>query len=179
MDALPPRANASPTRELGDRGSFVFAWQFDVGAAHDPSAPLDKVSGTAILSPSLEAFVVRRLSLGVAMGVGFQSGPGAQASQISVTPRVGYVFPLARDLLFWPRAGFELESRSVSTPNTTTRIWSDALSFYAPLSLVPLEHIEVGFGPTFAATLATRETGGKEAPLGTTFGLAVDLGGWL
>ena len=141
MDALPPRANASPTRELGDRGSFVFAWEVDVGAAHDPSAPLDKVSGTAILSPSLEVFIVRRLSLGVAMGFGWQSGPGAQASQISVTPRAGFVFPIARDLLFWPRAGVELESRSVSTPNAETRILSDALSFYAPLSLVPLEHI--------------------------------------
>ena len=179
MDALPPRANAGPTRALGDRGSFVFAWEFDVGAAHDPSAPLDKVSGTAILSPSLEAFIVRRLSLGVAMGFGWQSEPGASASQVAVTPRVGYVFPIVRDLLFWPRAGFELESRSVSAARTTTHILSDALSFYAPLSLVPLEHIEVGFGPTFTATLAARETGGKEAPLGTTFGLAVDLGGWL
>lgn len=177
MDALPPRANASPA--FADRGSFVFAWQFDVGAAHDPSAPLDKVSGTAILSPSLEAFILRRLSLGVAMGFGWQSAPGASSSQISVTPRVGYAFPLARDLLFWPRAGFELESRSVSTPNASTRILSDALSFYAPLSLVPLEHIEVGFGPTFTAEVAARETSGNRAPLGTAFGLAVDLGGWL
>ena len=178
MDALPPRANAAPAREFGDRGSFVFAWQFDVGAAHDPSAPLDEVSGTAMLSPSLEAFLFKRISLGVAMGIGFESGPGAQTSQVSVMPRAGVVFPLMRDLVFWPRAGFELESRSVTTPKITTRIWSDALSFYAPLSLVPLDHIEVGFGPTFVAEVSARETGGNRVPLGTTFGLAVDLGGW-
>lgn len=179
MDALPPHAKAPPGPSFGDRGTIVFAWEFDVGAAHDPSAPLDEVSGTAILSPALETFVFRHVSAGVAMGFGFQSGPDARSTAIWITPRVGYEFELTRDLVFWPRAGFALESRNVTTSSTSTRILSDALALYAPLSLIPLEHIEVGFGPTFTAALSARETGGARAPLGTTFGLAVDLGGWL
>ncbi|HEX7663506.1 MAG TPA: hypothetical protein VF407_03305 [Polyangiaceae bacterium] len=171
MDALPPR--------FADRGVIVFDWEFDVGAAHDPSEPLGKTSGLAVLSPSLEAFVLPHLSLGVAMGFGGSTGPGQTTSSISVQPRVGYAFVFSRYVGFWPRVGWALKSTNVSTDSTSTRILSHDLELYTPIALLPIPHIEVGFGPFFEAAVLAKETGGERAPLGTTFGLAVDIGGYL
>lgn len=179
MDALPPAVNASPSPRFADHGVLVFDWRFDVGAAHDPAEPLGNVAGTAVLSPSLEAFVLPHVSLGVAMGVGGSTGPGQTTTSVSVEPRVGYAFVLSRDVGFWPRVGWEAKTTNLSTDATSMRILSHDLRLYAPIALLPIPHIEVGFGPFFEAAVVAKETGGQRVPLGTTFGLAVDIGGYL
>ncbi|MEO8876233.1 MAG: hypothetical protein ABI461_11645, partial [Polyangiaceae bacterium] len=85
----------------------------------------------------------------------------------------------SRDLVFWPRAGVELSSSSITAGTTTTHLESVALAFYAPLALIPLSNIEIGFGPTFFADLLRRRSGGGDVPHGTTLGLAIEIGGWL
>ena len=178
MDALPPNAHAPSARALGDRGELVFAAEFDFGASHELSTRLN-FAGTASISPSLEAFIFPRVSLGAAFGIAFESSDGAHAFGYGAWPRVGYVIPFSRDLVFWPRAGIELSSSTVTVGNESTRSQDAALALYAPLALLPLPQIEFGFGPTFFADIVRRESGGVDAPRGTTLGLAVEIGGWL
>jgi hypothetical protein len=163
---------------FGDRGAMVFAAEFDFGASHDVSLHLN-FSGTASISPSLEAFILPRLSLGSALGIAFESSDSAHAVGFGAWPRVGYVVPFSRDLVFWPRAGVELSTSTITVGNESSRSQGVALALYAPLSLLPLPHIEIGFGPTFFADIVRRSSGGVDAPKGTSLGLAIEIGGWL
>jgi hypothetical protein len=176
MNATPPNAHA--TAAFGDRGVMVFAAEFDFGASHELSLRLN-FSGTASISPSLEAFILPRFSLGSAFGLAFASGDGAHAFGFGAWPRLGYVFPFSKDLVFWPRAGVQLSTSTITVGDASTRTQGIALALYAPLSLLPLPGIEIGFGPTFFADMIKRESGGMDAPRGTTLGLAIEIGGWL
>lgn len=176
MNATPPNTHAAAA--FGDRGVMVFAAQFDFGASHDVSLHLN-FSGNASISPSLEAFLLPHLSLGTAIGIAFASSDNAHAFGFGAWPRVGYAFTLSHDLVFWPRAGVELSTSTITVSNVATRSDDIALAFYAPLSLLPLPGIEIGFGPTFFADMLKRESGGGAAPRGTTLGLAIEIGGWL
>ena len=182
MPALPadlPHGVAVPRGPaFGDHGVLVFAAEFDFGASHEVALPL-RVTGTAAISPSLEAFVLPHLSIGAAFGVVVESSVGAHSFGYGGWPRVGYAFPISRDLVFWPRVGVELSSKSTTFGATTTRTESADLALYAPLALLPLAHIEIGFGPTFTADLVRRQSGGGDAARGTTLGLAIEIGGWL
>ena len=178
MDALPPNAHAPSARAFGDRGVLIFAAEFDFGASHELSTSLN-FAGTASISPSLEAFLFSRVSLGAAFGIAFESSDAARTFRYDAWPRVGYVVPFSHDLVFWPRAGIELSSSTITVGNESTRVQGAALALYAPLALLPLPQIEIGFGPTFFADIARRESRGVDAPLGTTLGLAVEIGGWL
>src|ERR1700689_1518867 len=153
MDALPPNAHAPSAQTFGDRGVLVFAAEFDFGASHELSTNLN-FNGTASISPSLEAFLFSRVSLGSTLGIAFQSDNGVHTLGFSAWPRIGYVFPFSRDLVFWPRAGIELSTSTINVGNESTRAQDVALAFYAPLALLPLPNIEIGFGPTFFADLA-------------------------
>ncbi len=178
MNATPPNTLAAHAAAFGDRGVMVFAAEFDFGASHELSLRLN-FSGTASISPSLEAFIFPRLSLGSAFGIAFASGDGAHAVGYGAWPRVGYVFPFSRDLVFWPRAGVEMSTSTITVGDASTRTQDIAVAFYAPLALLPLPGIEIGFGPTFFADMVKRESGGVDAPRGTTLGLAIEIGGWL
>jgi hypothetical protein len=136
---------------------------------------------TALLvSPALDYFVVRNLSIGAVALYGYshqdavgavgtqQASPAFDSSALDVGPRVGYDIRLSPVLSVWPSAFGALgTSWFTSGSSSALRVGASV-----PVLLHPVPHFFVGLGPH----LETDLTGTWKA---TTYGLDLTVGGWL
>jgi len=179
-----PRASKDASLVVNDAAGFAEAGQLTIST--DAALSVERktqsqISATTSLSifPAADYFVVKNLSLGGAVGVGYQKTGSSHATSVRLGPRLGSNFELTRILSFWPKLGLsytytrsELKRSSASDAATLTTNHGIAINVFAPVMLILATHFFVGFGPFLDTDLS-----GKNRS--TTWGFRLTMGGWL
>lgn len=190
--------DAAPAPELVDRdrnGNVVMRenatgfgadgqWTFST----DASLSLERrtqshtnATTTISIFPAADYFVIKNLSVGGVVGIGYTKAGSDHSTIFRLGPRVGYNLQLSRLLSIWPKLGLSYahtkseetseQSNGISVTRSTK---NDALqlNLFAPVMLHPAPHFFAGFGPF----LDTDLNGDNRA---TTWGVRLTLGGWI
>lgn len=158
-------------------------WTFSTDAALAVERRTLRTTTTTSLSvfPAADYFLVKNLSLGGGLGMGYQKAGRDHAVAFKVGPRVGYNFELTSLLSLWPKIGVaysytraEVGEPSASGEPSPLNEHNNgvAVNMFAPIMLHPAPHFFAGFGPF----LDTDLSGNNRA---TTWGFRLTLGGWL
>lgn len=181
-----------PSPAFGEPGELVLSGtavgSFSVFTYDETQAAQTDVS----FGPGLDVFVVRRLSLGLALSVRYthvtsDTGSETTRASFSVGPRVGYVIPLTEKLSFWPTLSVGFSNTREQRPGRVDPQAADAswsglwLGAYAPILVHLRPRVFVGFGPTIF-----RDFAGATQPDGpistgtksTAIGAALVVGGF-
>lgn len=163
----------SPSGVFGGKGQLAILAETGVVFEHTSISGQDASSTTFVLRPAVDYFVIDHLSIGAFTGVDYTKAAGASKTTYGIGPRVGYDIPFTPRFSVWPKAGISFNS---TTLKTDTPSFSDTNSAVALNLFVPVmfhtNHYFVGFGPA----LDTDLSGDAKA---TTFGLRLNVGGWL
>jgi hypothetical protein len=138
---------------FGAARAIAFGGDVVIGAGY----ATDYGVGVALsFAPSLDVFVVPRLSLGLAVRGGFTRSPDGTSVVFALAPRAGYAVPLAARVFFWPQASLGPEwayfAPAGIAPSANER--RGAVGLAAPLLFVPTDHLAVGIGPRLEARFA-------------------------
>ena len=206
---VPPAASVTyvpdrPAPPFGERGELVLRGELIGGFSRQTFTGSEAERFSVRLSPGLDVFVARRISLGLTLSVGYSDDQGygtdgslvrVKGSSFSVGPRVGYLIALGDTVALWPTvtlgfatsrqqaslvSGTRLSTGStVGAPTTRwTGLWVGA---YAPLVVQLAPHFFVGFGPTFSHDFAKAVADGAASSAGaqgTSLGAAFSVGGF-
>jgi hypothetical protein len=135
-----------------------------------------------VVSPGLDYFIVRGLSLGVVAlyghtqedAIAATASQAAQASYhsdaLTLGPRVGYDIALSRDVSLWPSV-FGAFGETWSSVGNASGLRAGAS---VPVLFHPVRHFFIGVGPFVTTDFAT-----GAGPRYTDYGLDLTLGGWL
>ncbi|HEX4449105.1 MAG TPA: hypothetical protein VH044_20340 [Polyangiaceae bacterium] len=203
--ALPP-AIAPVERRFGSAGQIVLDGELDAQASWRSYAAVAARNNSVFygtLEPSLDYFVIDRLSLGIGGWVSAEHGMTGDASGIEVPenwtrwgiePRIGVDIPFGTALSWYPRLGFTFGGGS-DTAGTdankgpgvvTERYLLFATRVTAPLLVHPTPHFFVGGGPFLYheftdAVLRTAEGSPEQSFENhrTTVGVSAIVGGWV
>ncbi len=109
--------------------------------------PAGTVSGYGWPRVGVDAFVVRGLSVGGALGF-FYLAPemGSNSTVFLVAPRIGYAATLASGLAIWPRIGITYWNIS-SDSSTSPSFSAFALTIEAPLAIQLAPRVQLLIGP--------------------------------
>jgi len=179
----PAAAPAGPTG-FGDGGQFVlsvenlFGWTYvhpSAGSGFNGFSLFANAEGVGA-SPynfprlSLDWFVSKPISIGLAASFFRISGSDSNLTGFEIAPRVGYSMMLGPWLAFWPRLGVTYVYSSI--PQKYLGLTVDAL-----LAIVASPHVMIPFGPTADIGLTGTVGNGslKYTTVGLYFGLAVLL----
>ena len=152
-----------------------------LGAAHTVS--LSASFDASGLSPEIDWFVARGLSIGARIGFEITSADSYRLESDVVGVALGYALPVADRVRLWPRIGVDL-SRSlgsmtspVATDAAEAEYWLVDLDVYVPVTVEVVPHLYFGFGPQILRDL---EWGGAAAgsPTTTRVRLETTIGGW-
>jgi acyl-CoA dehydrogenase len=198
-----PAAPEPPAPRFGERGELVMTGDSYAGVSSTERDGSDAKSFSVTVSPALDYFVAKNLSVGLnaSFGYGDSQGYGADSSLVetkttsaSFGPAIGYNVPLGDALSLWPRAsvGFEwsrqaeqlVTGSSLSTAGsplgypTTSRV-GPFVALYAPLLVHPRPHFFAGIGPYFFHDFGPAQGGPSVGGERTTVGAYFIVGGWL
>lgn len=169
-------------RRFGDAGTLA------VSGASSLSFTRTEVTGGSstpstsfFVSPGVDWFPVRGLSLGVRAGYGHQAAPGyPDADSLSVGPRVGYDVTLGDHWSLWPQV-YGASGATWGSDGSRAVAWSAGA--YVPALYHPAPHVFLGLGPTVVTTyFPAMGNGSQEVTPSvtlTTYGLLATLGGWV
>ena len=202
-----PTAPIVPVHEpkpppFGARGEWVVSGSTSLGGSWQTFDASSARYGYVTISPAVDWFVVRNVSLGLGVSVSFsdQQGYGADASLVDsrstavrVGPRIGYALHVARHATFWPQAtvGFEwygastsvLSGQSQSTAGNalgypSSSVLGPWVGLDLPLLFDVAPHVLAGVEASvfhdFANVQGGPELGGQETHVSAGF----LLGGW-
>ena len=187
--ALP---SPSPHERFGDKNEWVLSGEVGGSVSRTSYTNGDSTFTRVSLRPSVDYFVISRLSFGLGAlldysnrgGEGTASSAAPSSLRLGATGRVGVDLPLSSSFSFYPRASLGV-SRQTLTQNRlsatadTSRIGLE-VALYAPLLFHVSPHLFVGFGPSVARDLVHHnERPGSVDNLATTFGARLVIGGWL
>lgn len=193
-----------PAPAFGERGEIVLSGALFGGFSRTTYEGSDAERFSVSLTPGLDVFVARRVSVGLALTASYADDRGygtdgsllrVKRSSVSIGPRLGYVFALGDTLSFWPRVAFgvstsrqdtSLESgRSLSTGNAIgapSARWTGAwVGAYAPLIVQVAPRFFVGIGPTFTHDFAkaiAEDAASSAGAQATRLGVAFTVGGF-
>ncbi len=167
---------ATSSQELGGLTSESSATGFSLGASRS------SLAGTSYSNPrvGLDYILPMGLSFGAAFGVAsssieLEADTDAADDEITSTaltfaPRVGYMFGLNEHFGVWPRGGFTYISQSAEYGVVDTSTSLSALTFEAPLVLMPNKFF--GFTATPALDLGV---GGSTSTMGEDGGVDISM----
>ncbi|MDF3068710.1 MAG: hypothetical protein K0R38_4311 [Polyangiaceae bacterium] len=163
----------SPSGVFGGKGQLAILAEAGVVFEHKSFADTDASSTTLVLRPAIDYFVIDHLSVGAFTGVSYEKAAGGSSTTYGIGPRVGYDIPFTSRFSVWPKAGLSFNSTTLKfdappVSNTNAHL---ALNLFVPV-MYHTNHYFVGFGPG----LDTDLTGDGKT---TTFGLRLNVGGWL
>jgi hypothetical protein len=121
------------------------------------------------LGSAVDLFVVRGLSIGVALGYEhFDQQGNPTLDLLSAGPRIGYNVPLGDRWSFWP------DVYATYQGDWSGGMYSSGLAggAYAPVLYHPAAHLFLGLGPKVSTAWIARS-------VTTEYGLALSVGGWL
>ena len=188
----PASPSPSPSERFGERNEWVLSGEVGGSVARTSYTGGNSTFTRLSLRPSVDYFVISRLSfgLGALLDYSNRGGDGAANSaapsslRLGATGRVGVDLPLSSSFSFYPRASLGV-SRQTLTQNRlsatadTSRIGLE-VALYAPLLFHVRPHFFVGFGPSVAHDLVHHDQRpGSVDNLATTFGPRHVIGGWL
>jgi hypothetical protein len=198
----PPAPEPPPPIEpraprFGAAGEIVVTGDSTIGVSSTQFSGSDASSFAASFSPGLDVFIVRGLSIGIDVNLGYTStkGYGADSKLVSTTattlaggPRLGLNVPLSELVSWYPRFTFGVESvrLEVREPDTSTfgggpRRSTDAALFvsaFAPILVHPEPHFFVGAGPGFLHAFGGAQGGPQIGVERTTISGRLVIGGW-
>jgi hypothetical protein len=145
-------------------------------------------SGTALaLSPAMDYFVIRNLSVGASALFGVLSpahpkgSPDETLTLFGIAPRVGFNVPFTDTVSWWPKAYFGYTTASASSSGPSNGQNEMAIGIYAPFMFQPSPHFILGIGPNFSTQLSNNATSGDASvsqPKITEVGIQATVGGW-
>jgi hypothetical protein len=166
-----PEPPEPPAALFGDRGQFMVTAASSAGVTWETFSGSEARVFSVGLSPGLDYFLWKNVSVGVSLGASYgdNKGYGADGSLVETTttnlsggPRVGLNVPLSRAVSFYPRLTVGLEwvrtqqslvsGTSISVAGsplgypTTTR-FGPSFDLYLPLLFHLVPHFFVGGGP--------------------------------
>ncbi len=164
---------------FGNRGQLAISSEAGATFSHKSFSGSDASSTSLVLRPGVDYFLIKRLSLGVFLGVEHQGTQLGSSTTFGIGPRLGYDIAFSDRFSIWPRIGFSFNSTTVKEdaqnalqkPSTSTSNSAVALNLFAPF-LFHTNHYFVGLGPA----LDTDLSGDHKA---TTVAINVTLGGWI
>ncbi len=175
-------AQADEPPSLGDRGTIAISGDFWLDAGYTfPAAGW--TTGTSVsISPSVDLFLWRRVSVGMNLTLSFSAWDGTTFWTANIAPRLGYVVPLGDRISLWPQVQLGLElsvsdfaALSDLPAETDTEIELD-LQANLPLVFEPVPHVFLGAGPYIARTLFWNENPTGNNPV--SIGILSTLGGY-
>lgn len=164
----------------------VGQWTFSTDAALDFKRRTQSNATpetTLSIFPATDYFIIENLSVGGAIGVGYNKVGSEHSTRFLLGPRVGYNFEISRLLSVWPKLGFSYShlkseskraagdgsGRTVSASTTNDAV---QLNIFVPVMVHPAPHFFAGFGPF----LDTDLSGDNRV---TVWGFKLTLGGWV
>lgn len=150
------QAAAAPER-FGDPGQLVIDQSFTLAATSmtwDEEGMADYRGNTVMLAPVVSWFAARRVSL--RLGARFihswasaEQGSLGHATNVGVSPGIGYALPLGKYLSLWPRVGADLGKTWYDSGPLYGEHSSVDLSVGAQVPVLwhPADHFFVGLGP--------------------------------
>lgn len=172
----------SPVDRFGQQKTLAISSDAALSIQNTSLSGVDGSTTSITLSPAVDYFVIRNLSVGGNLLFNYLSPPGdGHSTSFGIGPRVGYNLAISDLISFWPKAGLSFTHTSVSTTTaatpTTPAVTGNvsntaiALNLFAPVMFHPAQHFFAGFGPF----LDTDLSGDNKA---TTFGGKLTIGGW-
>lgn len=198
---------AQPAR-FGDRGQFVLTAAAALDISSTEYSESDAKFFYASISPGLDYFVVRGVSIGAELIGAYRSSKGYTGSSDLVEttstsfaggPRLGIAVPLGELVSFYPRATFGIEVvewnerllRGRITPNPSGRVpvlppsasvsskqLGPYVSLFAPLLFHPQPHFFIGAGPGIFHEFSEPEGDVATGGRRTSIFGQVVVGGW-
>lgn len=159
-----------------------WAFSTDAALAVERRTQVDTSATTTVsIYPAADYFVVKNLSLGGGIGIGYVRTGDFRALIFKTGPRIGYNFELGKLVSLWPKLGvlyshtqsrgdFDISSGGDDTLGVRNN--GAAITMFAPCMLLPTSHFFAGFGPFLDTDLS-----GKNRS--TTWGFRLTMGGWL
>ena len=152
--------------ELGSEGQFAISSDATVDIEHHWYDDELKTTGFA-LHPAFDYFVMDYLSVGGSVTLAWAKtswhGKGEGKTGFGIAPRVGYAFPIADDISFWPKVGIDI---FFFDGDSTIE-----LGVFAPFTYSITDSFFVGLGPSFGTMLSgDKDTGiGLNSVIGGNF----------
>jgi hypothetical protein len=200
-----PPPPAKPAPPFGAPGQIAVLGGSDIGVSSSSfdgsAAKYDNYN----FSPEVDSFIVRNVSLGLAVDVSYTNdqGYGADGSlvatattSVQVGPRIGVNLPIGRSVSFFPQLtiGYEsihtseslvsgqslsIVSNGIGSPSTDQS--GPYIAIYAPLLFHPVSHFLLGFGPEFfhdfGGVAGPANVGGQRTTFGAGFVAGAYWGG--
>lgn len=165
---------------FGEKGQIAVSTDAALEFSRQTYADTDDARTSITIFPAADFFVIKNLSVGALVGVGYSKVGDTKSTQFVLGPRVGYNIEFSPLLSFWPKLGLAYRFSKIATEErqgnatVTTKFDNNAiaLSLFAPIMLHPAPHFFAGFGPF----LDTDLSGDNRA---TTWGLRLSIGGWV
>jgi hypothetical protein len=171
----------SPVSVFGNQGQIAISSEAGATFSHTSVSGRDGSTTSLVLRPGVDYFLIKRLSLGVFVGIDHQATEGTKTTIFGIGPRVGYDVAFSDHFSMWPRIGFSYNSTKVKidsqtingirTPSASDTNSAVALNLFVPF-LFHTNHYFAGVGPA----LDTDLSGDSKV---TTYALRVTLGGWI
>lgn len=174
----------SPVDRFGEKGQLAISSDAALTIQNSSIADSDGSVTTITLSPAVDYFVIKNLSIGGNVLFAYESAGDTSGTRFGVGPRVGYNLPLSDLVSIWPKAGLSISHTSQSTdapePVPGQPVVADTdvsntalqLNLFVPVMFHPAEHFFAGFGPF----LDTDLNGDNRV---TTFGGKLTIGGYI
>jgi hypothetical protein len=201
--ALPPLGGAAPspavTPRFGDQGEIVFTNSL-VASVNSLIYPgLAPSLFSAGLGGSVDWFVFRQISLGLAGNLSYSRNSGidtitilpAEATTVTSTlgPRLGLNVPIGKWISIYPviELGFGTKSSDLTELGVENKEVSDlvTLNLFVPLLVHPAPHVFVGFGPAVYTELSDSVSFPNEPQASSiqnrevAYSAGLVMGGWL
>ncbi|MEQ9499105.1 MAG: hypothetical protein RIT81_19645 [Deltaproteobacteria bacterium] len=170
---------------FGDAGTWVPSGNVTVNHqrfAWAGAVPNELTYTSAAARPTVDYFVVDRLSVGAGFIGGMMSLDGQLSYTVGGLVGVGYALELSESLGLYPRAAIALTYSDVSGGGALVQPSSSSLSSHVSMPLLyHLDNLFIGAGPELEVLLANDIFQGSDGERGlsnTRIGLTTVLGGW-
>src|SRR5262249_20189846 len=141
---------AAASERLGDSGTTVLSGQLALNATNYGAAP---GGWSFALAPGADVVVHHGVTLGAALDLDLNFSDEIWGGGVGLTPRVGYIVPLASRVALWPRGAVGFLHRfahgGVSSlgPQMDFALNAFSVTAEAPLTVEIVSHMFLSFGP--------------------------------
>jgi hypothetical protein len=155
---------------FGSRGQVVPSGS--ISYAHVPGSDSTDVLNVA---PSVLYFAADKLAIGLGVNIGYASVGGLGIATYGFSPQVAAVLSLAEKVVLFPQASLSFQWLSTNGSQQTGLPDSNSivLGLFAPVTVIPVPHFFLGFGPFYNARAVGSGVSGA-----TQYGVQSQIGGY-
>jgi long-subunit fatty acid transport protein len=169
-----PATQAQETESRAASGAREYDFRREVLGSSE--AGLEAVSAVTLM-PSLDYFVTDHLTLGGSIGLGLTTWNNGNEPAIffSISPRIGYHFPIGDRISFWP----QIQAAYGRGLAAYWDVKSESLGAAVPMIVELTPHFFVGAGPDYRFTKSLQNVGSSYNEFAGSMGVTSMVGGWI